>query len=397
VYAGRGIVSTRVFSSRLPPLLDANRFSAAIAALRAQGVALTDLTTSNPTKVGLTYPADLLVPLADAGALSYEPAPFGLLSARQAVADEMSTPDLRVDPGHTVLTASTSEAYSLLFKLLCDPGDEVLTPEPSYPLFGLLTQLDGVSALPYRLEHHGAWSIDREGLRHSCTPRTRAILVVSPNNPTGSMLRAADREWLVTFAVERRLALISDEVFSGYPIAPRADASSLLGEDRVLTFTLGGLSKSVGLPQVKLGWIVVSGPAGDVQGALQRLEIICDTYLSVSTPVQVAAARLLADGAIVREHIRARVLDTYQTLLTLSALHPAVRVIAPEGGWCAVIQVPSTIGEEALVMRILQESHVVVHPGYFFDFHAGAHLVVSLLPDPGVFATGLRHVLEIAV
>jgi aspartate/methionine/tyrosine aminotransferase len=386
-----------VFSSRLPPLLDTNRFSAAIAALRGQGVALTDLTTSNPTKVGLTYPPDLLGPLADPGALSYEPAPFGLLPARQAVADEMSTPDLCVGPGQIVLTASTSEAYSLLFKLLCDPGDEVLTPEPSYPLFGLLTQLDGVSALPYRLEHHGVWSIDRDGMRHACTPRTRVVLVVSPNNPTGSMLRHDDREWLVGFARERRLALISDEVFSGYPITPRADASSLLGEDRVLTFTLGGLSKSVGLPQVKLGWIVVSGPAGDVTDALQRLEIICDTYLSVSTPVQCAAARLLADGVIVRDHIRARVLENYQTLLTLCAPHPAVRVLAPEGGWCAVIQVPSTIGEEALVMRILQESQVVVHPGYFFDFHAGAHLVVSLLPDPAVFATGLRHVLEIAV
>jgi len=386
-----------VFSSRLPPLLDANRFSAAIAALRGQGVALTDLTASNPTRVGLTYPPELLVPLANADALSYEPAPFGLPSARQAVAHEMSTPDLRVDPGQIVLTASTSEAYSLLFKLLCDPGDEVLTPEPSYPLFGLLTQLDGVAALPYRLEHHGAWSLDRDGMQHACTPRTRAILVVSPNNPTGSMLRHEDHEWLVAFARDHKLALISDEVFSGYPIAPRADASSLLGEDRVLTFTLGGLSKSVGLPQVKLGWIVVSGPARDVTDALQRLEIICDTYLSVSTPVQVAAARLLADGAIVRDHIRRRVLGNYQTLLTQCARYPAVRVLAPEGGWCAVIQVPSTIGEEALVLRILQESHVLVHPGYFFDFQAGAHLVVSLLPDPAVFVKGLSHVLEIAV
>lgn len=397
MYAGRGIVTRLVFSSRLPPLLDANRFSAAIAALRGQGVALTDLTTSNPTRVGLTYPPELLVPLANADALSYEPAPFGLPSARQAVAHEMSTPDLRVDPGQIVLTASTSEAYSLLFKLLCDPGDEVLTPEPSYPLFGLLTQLDGVAALAYRLEHHGAWSLDRDGMQHACTPRTRAILVVSPNNPTGSMLRHEDHEWLVAFARDHELALISDEVFSGYPIAPRADASSLLGEDRVLTFTLGGLSKSVGLPQVKLGWMVVSGPARDVTDALQRLEIICDTYLSVSTPVQVAAARLLADGAIVRDHIRRRVLGNYQTLLTQCARYPAVRVLAPEGGWCAVIQVPSTIGEEALVLRILQESHVLVHPGYFFDFQAGAHLVVSLLPDPAVFVKGSSHVLEIAV
>jgi alanine-synthesizing transaminase len=386
-----------VFSSRLPNTLTTNAFSSAIAELRAHGVALIDLTATNPTTIGLSYPAQMLASLADVRSLSYTPSAFGLLSARQAVADEMSTTDRGIDPDRVVLTASTSEAYSLLFKLLCDPGDQVLTPEPSYPLFTLLTQLDAVEASPYQLVNHGVWSIDRDSLVRAWTPRTRAILVVSPNNPTGSMLRQSDREWLVSFAQQRRLALVSDEVFAGYPIEPRSDASSLLGEDRVLTFTLGGLSKSVGLPQVKLGWMVVSGPTGDVTDALQRLEIICDTYLSVSTPVQVAAARLLADGALVRERIRERVRGNYQTLLTQCARYPAVRVLAPEGGWCAVIQVPSTIGEEALVMRILQESHVVVHPGYFFDFHSGAHLVVSLLPDPGVFATGLRHVLEIAV
>jgi aspartate/methionine/tyrosine aminotransferase len=386
-----------VFSSRLPSLLDANRFTAAIAALRRQGVALTDLTTSNPTKVGLAYPPELLGPLANAEALSYEPASLGLPSARQVVAHEMSTPGLRVDPGQIVLTASTSEAYSLLFKLLCDPGDQVLTPEPSYPLFTLLTQLDAVEARPYQLVNHGVWSVDRESLVEAWTPRTRAILVVSPNNPTGSMLRHEDREWLVTFAQERRLALVSDEVFAGYPIAPRPDASSLLGESRVLTFTLGGLSKSAGLPQVKLGWMVVSGPAADVAAAMPRLELICDTYLSVSTPVQVAATGLITAGVLVRQQIQDRIRSNYQSLTAMVAAYPAVRVLAPEGGWCVVIQVPSTIGEEALVLRILQESHVLVHPGYFFDFQAGAHLVVSLLPDPAVFVTGMSHVLEIAV
>jgi len=386
-----------VFSSRLPSSLSTNAFSAAIAELRTQGVPLLDLTVTNPTTVGLLYPPQTLASLADARSLSYAPSAFGLLSAREAVAAEMSTSIQRVPADHVVLTSSTSEAYSLLFKLLCDPGDQVLTPEPSYPLFTLLTQLDAVEARPYQLVNHGVWSIDRESLVQAWTPRARAILVVSPNNPTGSMLRHEDREWLVDFALERGLALVSDEVFAGYPIEPRPDASSLLGESRVLTFTLGGLSKSAGLPQVKLGWIVVSGPAADVAAAMPRLELICDTYLSVSTPVQTAAADLIAAGASVRREIQARIRTNYEALTGLAAAHPAVQVLPPEGGWCAVIRVPSTIGEEALALRILQESHVLVHPGYFFDFQAGAHLVVSLLPDPGVFATGLRHVLEIAV
>lgn len=388
-----GYCTDAVFSSRLPVSLDANPFTLAVGELRRQGVGLIDLTTSNPTTVGLPYAPELLVPLSDPGSLSYAPAALGMASAREAVAAELSTPLQPVNAGQVVLTASTSEAYSLLFKLLCDPGDHVLTPEPSYPLFTLLTQLDGVEARPYQLVNHGVWSIDRESLMQAWTPRTRAILVVSPNNPTGSMLRHEDREWLVGFAQERGLALVSDEVFADYPIAPRPDASSLLGESRVLTFTLGGLSKSAGLPQVKLGWIVVSGPAADVTAAIPRLELICDTYLSVSTPVQTAAADLIAAGALVRAQIRDRIRTNYESLAALAAAHPAVRVLPPEGGWCAVVRVPSTIGEEALVLRLLHDAHVVVHPGYFFDFHSGTHLVMSLLPEPTVFAKGVRAVL----
>jgi len=383
-----------VFSSRLPARLSANAFSQAVADLRRRGVPLIDLTVTNPTRVGLAYPPDLLISLAGAGALSYDPAPFGLSSAREAVAGAMSSPSVRVDADRVVLTASTSEAYGLLFKLLCDPGDSVLIPQPSYPLFELLTRLDAVEATPYRLEEHGAWSIDRESVIAACDVRTRAVLVVSPNNPTGSMLRRDDHEWLVAFARERDLALISDEVFADFPVTPRPDASSLLGEARVLTFTLGGLSKSAGLPQVKLGWIVVSGPGDEVAQALERLEVICDTYLSVSTPVQVAAPRLIADSAPVREAIRLRVQRNYRALRDAAAAYPAVRVVPPEGGWSAMIQVPETIGEEALVLRLLHDAHVVVHPGYFFDCHQGAHIVVSLLPEPDLFAAGIRSALE---
>jgi hypothetical protein len=301
-----------------------------------------------------------------------------------------------VDAGRVVLTASTSEAYSLLFKLLCDPGDRVLTPEPGYPLFALLTKLDAVDAAAYHLDHHGTWSIDRDSVARAWTIRARALLVVSPNNPTGSMLRYDDREWLAAFARERGLALIGDEVFCGYPIAPGPDASSLLGESRVLTFTLGGLSKSAGLPQVKLGWIVVSGPAPQVTEALSRLEVICDTYLSVSTPAQAAAPELIAAGAAVRATIHDRVMTNYRTLLAAALAHPAVRVLPPEGGWSVVIQVPSTVEEDALVLRILEETHTIVHPGYFFDFHHGTHIVVSLLPEPAAFAAAISEVLGIA-
>lgn len=376
-----------MFSSRLPHRLSANAFSAAIADLRTQGVPLVDLTVTNPTSVGLAYPAGLLQELAHPSGLVYTPTPLGRRATREVIWR---------NPDHVVLTASTSEAYSLLFKLLCDPGDGVLTPEPSYPLFELLTRLDGVEATPYRLEHHGVWSIDRESVRAACTPRTRALLVVSPNNPTGSMLRADDREWLVTCAEERGLALISDEVFADYPIQPRPDASTLLGEERVLTFTLGGLSKSAGLPQLKLGWIVVSGPAGQVASALQRLEVICDTYLSVSTPVQVAGPALIAAGASIRASIQARLMENYRSLLAAAQRHPAIRVLPPEGGWSAVLQVPATIGEDALVLQLLQEAQIIVHPGYFFDMSHGSHLIVSLLPEPAVFQAAITRVMEVS-
>jgi len=386
-----------VFSSRLPRQLSANTFTAAIAAMRAQGITLRDLTVTNPTRVGLAGSPATLAVLSDSAGLMYDPAPFGMASAREAVASDVSSGGVTIDASRIVLTASTSEAYSLLFKLLCDPGDSVLTPEPSYPLFELLTRLDSVVSAPYQLEHHGVWSIDRASVTAAAaTARARAILVVSPNNPTGSMLRSADREWLVAFAREHDLALISDEVFSGYPIEPRADASSLLGEDRVLTFTLGGLSKSAGLPQVKLGWIVVSGPAGEVDEAMQRLEVICDTYLSVSTPVQVAAASLIENGRKIRGQILERLQTNYRTLTIACARHPAVRLLSVEGGWCAVVRVPSMIGEEELALRILRDAQVIVHPGYFFDIHQGAHLVVSLLPEPELFAAAITQVLEIA-
>ncbi len=385
-----------MFSSRLPAALGANAISRAAAALLAQHVPVLDLTETNPTRVGLAYPPEVLTTLASPEAACYTPEPLGLASAREAVAREYARAGAVVDPDQVVLTASTSEAYALLFKLLCDAGDEVLIPQPSYPLFESLTRLDAVQARPYRLEYHGAWSIDRDSLDRALTSRTRAVLIVSPNNPTGSMLRRDDREWLVSRAAERGIAIISDEVFADYRLRPMRDADSCLGEGRALTFVLGGLSKSAGLPQLKLGWIVVGGPRDAAAQAMERLAIICDTYLSVATPVQVAAPALLAAGGDIRLSIQRRIAGNLARLERMVGADSAVSVMPPEGGWSVVLRVPATQPEETLVLRALNEAHVLVHPGFFFDFATEAFLVVSLLPEPAVFETAIGRLLPIA-
>jgi aspartate/methionine/tyrosine aminotransferase len=332
--------------------------------------------------------------LADPGGVRYAPRPFGLDSARAAVAAEYARVGTPVASDRIVLTASTSEAYALLFKLLCNPGDHVLVPQPSYPLFDLLTRLEGVGVRPYRLDYHGAWSIDRSSLETALTARTRAILVVSPNNPTGSLLRATDRDWLVDLCADRELALIADEVFGDYPLSPRRDAARALCGSPALTFALGGLSKSAGLPQLKLGWIAVDGPDRRVREALQRLEIICDTYLSVSTPVQIAAPRLIEAGRSIRAAIAGRLDRNLQYLRAAVERHAAVSLLEPEGGWSAVVRVPATDSEESQVLRLLEQARVLVHPGYFFDFSAEAFLVVSLLPATATFAEAIDRLLS---
>ena len=313
----------------------------------------------------------------------------------------------------------------MLFKLLCAPaGDDVLVPVPSYPLFDHLTRLDGVISNPYRLDYHGRWELDVSSVDGAWTHATRAVLAVSPNNPTGSMLSDHEFDLLSRRCAERDAALIIDEVFADYRFAdaPASAPSALrragLPEPRVaeatagrrtpgapspeprvpspypLTFCLGVLSKSVGLPQVKLGWIVVEGPDDLVHDALDRLELICDTYLSVSTPVQVAAPALFEQGRAVRERIQQRVRQNLQALRQLAAANPSVEVLRADGGWTAVLRVPSREPEEELVLRLLEDRDTLVHPGFFFDFSHESFLIVSLLPDPAVFAEGISRVLE---
>ena len=390
-----------MFSSRLrfggaahaPAGLTTNAITHALSTLRMAGTPLLDLTETNPTMVGVPYPSAVAGALAGPGVLSYVPEPLGLPSAREAVARECSRSGAPIEANRIVLTTSTSEAYALLFKLLCDPGDSVLVPQPSYPLFESLAGLEGVRADPYRLEYHGRWSIDRDSLLGALSSRTRAILIVTPNNPTGSMLRTADRDWLAALAAERGLALISDEVFRDYLFEPAADASSLSGEARALTFVLGGLSKSAGLPQMKLGWISVSGPDAAAARAIDELEVICDTYLSVTTSVQIAAPALIEAGRDIRAAIHARISGNLAALERALAPGSPVSLLAPEGGWSAVLRVPATEPEETLVLRLLNEFHVIVHPGYFFDFATEAFLVVSLLPATEDFAEGIRRVM----
>src|SRR5579864_8683557 len=282
-----------MFSSRLNWNLPTNPLAKLIEEKRASGAAILDLTESNPTMAGLSYPADrILAALSDPRSICYEPAPMGHPAARAAVAAYYGR---RVEPDRVLVTASTSEAYGFLFKLLADPGDEILAPRPSYPLFDFLAALESVRVVEYPLVYHSGWAIDFDTLAQRITPRSRAVVVVNPNNPTGSYLKKSELAALIELCREHELAILSDEVFSDYPLAEDAErVSSLVNVEEVLTFSLSGLSKLVGLPQLKLGWIVAGGPEAARREAVQHLELIADTYLSVGTPVQWAAAALLA-------------------------------------------------------------------------------------------------------
>lgn len=382
-----------MFSFRVPGALEPNRLTQAVRRARAAERSLIDLTITNPTRAGIDYPPGILAPLSDPAALSYHPHSTGSPDARAAVARDYLRHGINVAPDRIVLTASTSEAYSLLFKLLCAPaGDAVLVPVPSYPLFDHLTRLDGVGCIPYRLEYHGRWMIDFDSIADSWNRQVRALLAVSPNNPTGSIVDGEELQRLGDICAAGDAALVIDEVFMDYAL----DVRGAPARPRVecLTFRLGGLSKSAGLPQVKLGWIAVDGPHELVQAALDRLDLICDTYLSVSTPVQVAADALIREGRAVRASILTRIRENYAALRRIAANYPSVEVLSCEAGWSVVLRVPSTRSEEDLVLELLEEDGVLIHPGFFFDFPHEAFLIGSLLPEPALFNDGMRRVLE---
>jgi alanine-synthesizing transaminase len=298
-----------------------------------------------------------------------------------------------VDPANVILSASTSESYSWLFKLLCDPGESVLVPRPSYPLFEHLTALEGVRAVPYDLVYHGRWEIDLESLR-SAPDDTRAVLVVSPNNPTGSYLSRGEVEALSATCAARGWAIVADEVFADYPLDERHPLTDIAPRAGVLAFTLGGASKMLGLPQVKLGWIVVGGPPATRDAALAALELVADTFLSVGTPVQAAAPTLLDRAAVVRHQIQERTTRNLARARALVRDFPASEILRTEGGWSTVLRVPATVGEEQMVLDLLRRDRVLVQPGYFFDFAHEAFIVVSLLPRTDIFEDGIMRVLR---
>jgi aspartate/methionine/tyrosine aminotransferase len=375
--------------------LTPNRLSRAIERRRWESRAFIDLTVSNPTRAELPYPDDLLAPLASREGLVYAPEPLGIPAARQAVSDDYARRGLDVPAERIVLTASTSEAYSVIFKLLCDPGDEVAVPRPSYPLFEHLTRLDALRVRGYDLEAHGAWSIDLASLESALGERTRVVLLVSPNNPTGSVVRQDELERIVALCAPRGIAVVIDEVFADYDLAapPSCQRGWAANVREGLAFGLGGLSKSIGLPQVKLGWMALAGGETNLRAAIERLELVCDTYLSVSTPVQLAAGELLARGAAVRDAIQARVSANYRRALELSRAS-ACSVAPADGGWYAVLAVPTLGSEEDLVVQLLEERDVLAHPGFFFDFPRETFLVVSLLTPEPEFADGISRIVR---
>jgi len=375
-----------VFSRRLPWDLPRNPLSTLLDARHRAGTPVLDLTESNPTRAGFTYPAEqILAALADPRALLYHPSPRGLLSAREAISNYYSQRGREVPPSNILLTASTSEAYAYLFKLLADPGDEILTPRPSYPLFEFLAALESVKTRQYPLRYDGAWHIDFDALERAVTPRTRAIVVVNPNNPTGSFLQPAEFDRLQALASNRGIAILLDEVFLDYGFAPTPVPSP----PKALTFSMSGLSKIAGLPQLKLGWIVADGPGHPE--ALDRLELIADTYLSVATPVQLALPTLLSLSTALRDQIRKRTSANLAWLRSITA-GSEFQALHVEGGWYATLQVPRTRSEEEWALMLLRERDVLVQPGFFFDFESEAYLVLSLLTARDVFEHGVRRI-----
>jgi aspartate/methionine/tyrosine aminotransferase len=390
-----------MFSSRFHWDFRTNRLTQALEAKRRDGARILDLTESNPTRAGLAYPPEIVRAFDDPRMLVYEPSPAGAAEAREAVASYYAARGERVETGRILLTASTSEAYAWLFKLLCDAGDHVLVPRPSYPLFEFLANLESVEVRQYPLAYHGGWAIDLDALAAAVSERTRAVVLVNPNNPTGSYVKRAEIQALSRLCAQRRMALISDEVFSDYALgeAARSEAaervSTLVGVEECLTFSMSGLSKVAGLPQMKLGWIVTSGPAKLRAEAMEKLEWIADTYLSVSTPVACAAARLLAAGELVQRQIRERTAGNLAAAREMLA-GSAAGILAVEGGWYITVQAPRVRSEEEWVLELLARENVLVQPGFFYDFESEAYLVLSLLTAPEVFREGVARLRKMA-
>jgi alanine-synthesizing transaminase len=375
-----------MFSSRTSWNTVPNRLYSLIAEKRSRGESIIDLTESNPTRCGFSYPKqEILGALTDESALVYEPQSRGLLSARVAIAQYYSTQCIQINPEQIILTSSTSEAYSFLFKLLCDTGDRILAPRPSYPLFEYLCQLSEIELRGYRLTYDGEWRIDFSSLKNELSDRTRAIVLINPNNPTGSYLKQEEYDRICNLANEHHCAIIVDEVFGSYAFSQDNQRSNCLASQiPELLFSLNGISKLMGLPQLKLSWIIVQGNTQLASDSLKRLDIIADTFLSVNSPVQIALPKLFRYSTDIREQILTRVRTNYQQLLK-TFVESVTTVMQTEGGWYAVLHLPQRYGDEEWAERILTHHNVLVQPGYFYDMEQKSCIVISLLPDSNIF------------
>lgn len=378
-----------MLSHRVPRSDDLNAWSRAVTARRAQGASLIDLTETNPTRVGLSPLAEAAATLAAVPHAGYAPEARGARAAREAVSAYYASRGVRVDADELVLTASTSESYAHLFRLLADPGECVVAPAPSYPLFEPLARAEGLELRSYRLRFDGGWHLDRDSLER-VLPGARAVIVVEPNHPTGSVLDREDRAYLEGAAERHACAIVADEVFGDVPRPPAsAPLPTWIGERRVPTFVLGGLSKLCGLPHLKLGWIALAGPPAARREALAGLEWLADLFLSVATPVQTALPGLLELRAPFAARVRERLATNLGALAPLVRACPGCSVLPADGGWSVVLRVPATRNDEAWALALL-EAGVVAHPGHFYDFETGEHLVLSLIVEPPGFAAGVE-------
>ena len=382
-----------MFSERTRWNLAENRLSRTLAEVRASGESILDLTASNPTECGFTYDeAGIQRAFAQPAMRFYLPNPRGIMSAREAVAAYYDRQQIHVAADDLILTSGTSEAYSFVFRLLCNPGDRVLIPAPGYPLLDFLADLCDVKLVRYPLIYDQGWQIDFPALLAAASARTKAVIVVHPNNPTGHYTSAAERGPLVEFCRQRGIALIADEVFLDFSLENSRTRSFASAND-LLTFTLSGLSKICGMPQMKLAWIAVSGPAPERTEALARLEVIADAYLSVGTPVQLAAPALLAMRAAFQAQAMARVRANLHELDAQLSRQSTCNRLSLEGGWSVVLRVPATQSDEDLAITLLAKHGVYVHPGHFYDFARTGHAVVSLIVPEYEFAEGIRRIL----
>jgi alanine-synthesizing transaminase len=383
-----------MFSDRTNWNLETNRLSAALAKHRASGKQLFDLATSNPTECGFDYDgAAILKALSNPAGLGYAPDPKGMLSARQAVAAYYAERNEQVSAEDIVMTTSTSEAYSFVFRMMCNAGDELLIPSPSYPLFDYLAELSDVKLLRYPLVYDHWWQIDFHSLERAITPRTRGVIVVHPNNPTGHFAGATDVARLNEICTAREMVLIVDEVFLDFGLCGK-QATSFATNVGALTLSMSGLSKICGLPQMKVAWLVASGPAGLKEQALARLEVVADTYLSMSAPLQAATPAFLRQRDAFQQQLMARVHENLSELDRQLAVKKTCSRLEVEGGWYAILRVPATRSDEDLTLEALAKKDVYVHPGHFYEFPGEGYLVLSLITPKRDFSEGVIGLLS---